>query len=162
MYTQISVFPSTSLFEAQTPKLCNFEFTDECLKEQLFSSCPVLEDLNLKDCIFRVSIFCISIPTLKFLKFRSSYEQDDCLRECSLKIHAPSLVSLPCRSSIPKEFILFTPTLVEAEVAVLFGDYYVPTREQRIGDAKTISRFLRVLTCVKRLSVSSETLQMIG
>lgn len=108
-----------------------------------------------------MKIFCISIPTLKFLKLSSTYEVEDCLQDCSLKIHAPGLVSLLCQSNVPKEFILSTPALVEAEVAVLLNDYYVPTTEQRIGDAETISRFLRALTHVRRLSVSERTLQLL-
>ncbi|XP_026444938.1 putative F-box protein At1g58310 [Papaver somniferum] len=104
-------------------KLCEVKFSDEWSNGQLFSSFPVLEDLVLECCTSHMKNFCISIPALKLLTFENHYEQEDCLKDCSLRIHAPSLVFLTYLSGVPKEFILSAfPTLVEAEVSFLVDE----------------------------------------
>ncbi|RZC53064.1 hypothetical protein C5167_011920 [Papaver somniferum] len=147
-------------------KLCDVKFNDEWSNEQLFSSCLVLEDLVLKCCTFHMKNFCISIPALKLLTFENHYEQEDCLKDCSLGIHAPSLIFLTYLGGVPKEFILSAfPTLVEAQVSFLVDEYeyyYGQTWEQRIGHAAAISGFLRALEHVKHLSISDETLQALS
>ncbi|XP_026458424.1 uncharacterized protein LOC113358930 [Papaver somniferum] len=97
---------------------------------------------------------------------RQRDRKEDCLKDCSLGIHAPSLIFLTYLGGVPKEFILSAfPTLVEAQVSFLVDEYeyyYGQTWEQRIGHAAAISGFLRALEHVKHLSISDETLQALS
>ncbi|KAI3884814.1 hypothetical protein MKW92_024728, partial [Papaver armeniacum] len=148
-------FPKLKLLE-----LGGVRFSNECWNEKLFSKCPVLEDLTLEHCIYGTGNFYISSSTLKLLKIYH-WDDEDSLRDCGLKIHAPNLVSLVYCGRVAREFVLPAfPKLVEADV--YFFDEYAATREQRISYGTSISQFLRALTHVKRLIVSDAMLQALS
>ncbi|XP_026443273.1 F-box/LRR-repeat protein At3g59190-like [Papaver somniferum] len=145
------------------------EFSNEYWNEKLFSNCPVLEDFRMEHCTwFGMPNFCISTPALKHFKIDNwddkwlPHGEDDGLRGCTLKGHAPNLETLYYNGSIAKEYVLTTfPLLVRAAVQFRFKPY-VATRKQRISHGAAISQFLRALANIKRLFVSDDTLQALS
>ncbi|XP_026415877.1 F-box/LRR-repeat protein At4g14103-like [Papaver somniferum] len=92
-------------------RLEGIKFSNDCWNEKFFSNCPVLEDLALLHCRFLTSIFCISIPTLKTLRIIAQLS----IHDCTLKIHAPSLLTLIYTGNVAKEYVFSSlDTLVEA------------------------------------------------
>ncbi|KAI3919021.1 hypothetical protein MKW92_025025 [Papaver armeniacum] len=157
-------FPKLKSFEIE-----GVEFSNEYWNEKLFSNCPVLEDFRMERCTwFGIPNFCISTPALKHFKIDNwdskwlPRGEDDGLRGCTLKVHAPNLETLYYNGSIAKEYVLTTfPLLVRAAVQFHFKPY-VATRKQRISHGAAISQFLRALANIKRLSVSDDTLQALS
>ncbi|XP_026423970.1 F-box/LRR-repeat protein At1g52650-like [Papaver somniferum] len=133
-------------------KLYKFEFSDECWNDEIFSNSTALEELILDFCTFRMRNFTISIPTLKLLKIRCfEFVIDVGLQDCALKIDAPNLLTFVYSADVAKEYAIPSfLTLVEAVVRFKF--------EQK---GAQISRLLRALAHVKRLTVNDSTLQAI-
>ncbi|XP_026416116.1 F-box/LRR-repeat protein At4g14096-like [Papaver somniferum] len=163
-----------SLPQLKRLKLGGVTFSKDYNHELLsLSNCPVLQDLTLECCRWvDVRSFCISAPSIEHLKIISAPnggdEQDDRdyisgLRDSSLKIHAPRLVSLTYKDSIPKNFVLSSSlTLAEADVDELYfwGNHATETREQQIGVGAAAIRFLQLLSHVKVLSIADRLLKL--
>ncbi|KAI3919023.1 hypothetical protein MKW92_025027 [Papaver armeniacum] len=150
-------------------ELGGVDFSNENWNEKLFSNCPVLEYFDIEHSTwFGMPNFCISTPALKHFQIDNWDEEwiprgeDDGLRGCTLKIHAPNLETLDYYGCVAKEYVLSTfPLLVKAAVQFRFIPY-AATREQRIGHGEAISQFFRALANVKHLYVSDDTLQALS
>ncbi|XP_058093081.1 F-box/LRR-repeat protein At4g14103-like isoform X3 [Magnolia sinica] len=77
-------------------------FSDECLTRGLFSSCPMLEDLNFRSCEMKeFQIFDISSPSLKSLTMFSCG-----LRTSKLKVSTPNLLSFKYIGYMAQDYAL--------------------------------------------------------
>ncbi|XP_026440030.1 F-box protein At4g22280-like [Papaver somniferum] len=131
-------------------EIADFVFSDRSWNEELFSNSPVLEELILDHCKYRIRNFCISIPTLKLLRIDRDFTLND-LNDCALKIDAPSLVTFTYSANVAKQYVLSSfPTLVEAVVCL-----------DSPNNLAEISRLLQALAHVKCLTVNDLTLQAI-
>ncbi|OVA14307.1 hypothetical protein BVC80_9021g38 [Macleaya cordata] len=83
-------------------ELYRVKFRDEYLNEQLFSNCPVLEELILLECTWvNMKSVCISAPALKRLMIDGHYRANgDIIHNCEVKIHAPGLEYLTYKMEI--------------------------------------------------------------
>ncbi|XP_026416091.1 putative F-box protein At3g58860 [Papaver somniferum] len=152
-------------------KLGGVRFSNEYNNELLsLSNCPVLEDLTLENCEWvDGKNFCISAPSLENLKIISDRQdnywvvsREPGLRYSGLEIHAPRLVSLTYKDSIPKDYVMSSsPTLVEADVDDLYSEGYIcnATEEQKIGLGASAIGFLGVLSHVKVLSIADQLVE---
>lgn len=80
------------------------------LTQNLFSNCPVLEDLALVDCEwFFLRSLIISIPTLKTLKMAElpCFGSTDIINDCQIKIYCENLVSFKYNGSLSNEIFLY-------------------------------------------------------
>ncbi|XP_026428082.1 F-box/FBD/LRR-repeat protein At1g78750-like [Papaver somniferum] len=133
-------------------ELHHFKLSDECWNEELFSNSPVLEELILERCNVSMSYLCISIPTLKLLKFNTWNVEGNGLRDCVFKIDAPRLVSLSYSGYVPKEFIF------SSFLALVEADIHFSSEENGCAE---IIRLFRALAHVKCPTVYDLTLQAI-
>ncbi|OVA11119.1 hypothetical protein BVC80_1741g114 [Macleaya cordata] len=94
-------------------------FADDYSTEQLFSNCPVLEELLISYCTWvNMKIVCISAPALKSLLVDGPETANiDGLHNCEVKIYAPNLVSFSYTGSVAKDCVLCSfSSLVHAEI----------------------------------------------
>ncbi|OVA16880.1 F-box domain [Macleaya cordata] len=151
-------FPSLKIL-----RLFHIIFRDESLTEQLFHNSPVLEELILSDCTWlNMKTVCISAPSLKCLCIDGPNTANaDGLRNCEVKIHAPSLVSLTYKASVAKEYVLSNfSSLVDAEIAFVIEKNCWKTGQEEIGRSAT--KLFGGLSDVKSLIVSGETLEALS
>lgn len=165
---ELDIFPNLYLPKYMSfPKLKHFKlsrvkFSSKYNNEQLFSSCPILENLTLVKCEwFDMKKFCLSTPSLKVLKIShlDYYGENYGLENSAFEIHAP-LVSLTYLGDVAKEFVM-SNILTLAEVDVDFGFENTWTKE-RIDQGANLSKFLRALSHVKHLTISDRTLQVLS
>ncbi|KAI3844327.1 hypothetical protein MKW92_044092 [Papaver armeniacum] len=90
-YNGILKLPNTISFpRIKILRLTFIEFVNENLTGELFSNCPILEELSLYDCDFQnIKVLCIASPTLKHLSI-----MDCCLLYQTLKLFAPNLLTI--------------------------------------------------------------------
>ncbi|XP_026437205.1 F-box/LRR-repeat protein At4g14103-like [Papaver somniferum] len=168
--SQIMYLPSCmSLPRLKDLKLCQAKFSDGYNKDSLFSGCPVLEHLRMDSCDWSdVKSFCITTPALKQLEIIGSDDYDNWdlksngLLDCSLRIHAPNLVSLTYWDDLPKEYDLSSfPALVDADICFdqFVGD---ATTGDKIGVGAAASKFLRALSYAKCLTLSHRTIKSLS
>ncbi|XP_026402679.1 putative F-box/FBD/LRR-repeat protein At5g22670 [Papaver somniferum] len=154
-------FPRLKLLQ-----LALVEFTDECLTEQLFSNCPVLEELIIRWCNWvNMKAVCISAPALKCLIIDCIGDplNINILHNCEVKIHAPSLVSLTYRDCIAKEFVFSSlSSLVDAKIDIDVGDSFPETRQEETEYCAAVTKFLRQIVNVKHLKISGNTLEVLS
>lgn len=147
-------------------RLFGINFGDDLLTEQLFSSCPILEDLIMRDCTWLyMENLCISAPALKRLEIDNSFLKDvdyeDGLEDCMVKIHAPSLVSLVYKGSVAREYDLSSfPLLVDADINFV-SETLTETWDAKISYSAgvRVNEFLRGLTNVNCLKVSGQAIK---
>ncbi|KAL7249981.1 hypothetical protein ACSBR1_012048 [Camellia fascicularis] len=86
---------------------------------QLFSSCPVLQELELLYCGWKnLKTITISIPTLKRLTIENEPLWDDAL-SCVTKVYAANLISLKCTTNQKVDFHLCNlSSVVEAHIEI--------------------------------------------
>ncbi|KAA8524020.1 hypothetical protein F0562_010549 [Nyssa sinensis] len=107
-------------------------FLDDNSAEQLFSSCPVLQDLNLTDCGWdNIKSITISFPTLKSLTIcLPPRDEDHYFLDCEIKIYAANLISLNFMSSLIVDFLPYNlSSLVDASIDLIYGG----VSEQEVG-----------------------------
>ncbi|XP_026398192.1 F-box/LRR-repeat protein At4g14103-like [Papaver somniferum] len=149
-------------------KLCGIQFTnDDCWNEQHFSYCPVLENLILEECTwFGVSNFCISTPMLKLLEIENNGFSDG-LPDCSLKVHAPNLVSLSYYGCVAKKYVFSCFQKLKFARVCLTCKKGAPW-EQNIAYRKNITygaavrRFIRAVAHVQSLTLYPEALKAVS
>ncbi|KAJ0102806.1 hypothetical protein Patl1_05021 [Pistacia atlantica] len=123
--------------------------------ENLFSGCPLLQELVLHNCVWRHSdIITISVPNIRTLTISR-----DCLQPFphgfydSVRISAPKLTSLKCINYLSGEvFLCNLPSLVDA---------YIDIQGMKYMDVVVHERAIKLLggVCkVKSLTVSNRTL----
>jgi len=139
--------------------LSYIRFVDEKSVQQLFSGCPVLEELILYNCIWQyINEMAIEISTLRTLTIHSNsscldYDHYDC---CTVKINAPNISSLSCTSTPTIKFVLVNPiSIVDANIGLEF-DY--PQSEQYA--AQCVFELLSALKGVRSLTMTSHTFQV--
>ena len=98
-------------------------FIDDSFVQNLSSCCPVLDDLDLMDCVIHVTMF--SSTTLKSLSITSTQTDKDFTVEFQyLVIDMPNLVSLSLEE-IPRRIIhLMDVSSVETASIYLFSLYF--------------------------------------
>ncbi|KAI3919387.1 hypothetical protein MKW92_053423 [Papaver armeniacum] len=113
-YNGILKLPNTISFpRIKILRLTFIEFVNENLTGELFSNCPILEELSLYDCDFQnIKVLCIASPTLKHLSI-----MDCCLLYQTLKLFAPNLLTIKYAAEVPEDFVLGSfLSLVEADI----------------------------------------------
>ncbi|XP_010451178.2 PREDICTED: F-box/LRR-repeat protein At3g26922-like [Camelina sativa] len=119
-------------------------YEDDDSVRRLFSSCPNLEELDVKRYIDNVIKFVIESPSLKRLSIRDCSDGDG---QRGYVINAPSLNYLSIKGPKDFEFSLeYTPKLVEANIT-------------NISNIKTEKILLPLASSVKRLSLSLSHLE---
>ncbi|GMP53612.1 hypothetical protein CsSME_00019024 [Camellia sinensis var. sinensis] len=105
----------------KTLHLSAVTFSDDNSTQQLFSSCPVLQELELLYCGWKnLKTITISIPTLKRLAIENEPLRDDAL-SCVTKIYATNLISLKCTTNQKVDFHLCNlSSVVEAHIDLLY------------------------------------------
>ncbi|CAL5390994.1 unnamed protein product [Camellia sinensis] len=105
----------------KTLHLSAVTFSDDNSTQQLFSSCPVLQELELLYCGWKnLKTITISIPTLKRLAIENEPLRDDAL-SCVTKIYAANLISLKCTTNQKVDFHLCNlSSVVEAHIDLLY------------------------------------------
>ncbi|KEH22334.1 F-box/FBD/LRR protein [Medicago truncatula] len=142
----------------KTLNLSDVRFVDEKSVQQLFSGCPVLEELILYNFIWKnVNEIAIESSTLRTLNIHSKssfldYDHYDC---CTVTINAPNISSLTCTSTPTLKFVVVSPiSIVDANIGLEF-DY--PQSEQY--RAECLFELLSALKGVKSLTMTSDTFQ---
>jgi len=105
----------------KTLHLSAVTFSDDNSTQQLFFSCPVLQELELLYCGWKnLKTITISIPTLKRLAIENELLWDDAL-SCVTKICAANLISLKCTTNQKVDFHLCNlSSVVEAHIDLLY------------------------------------------
>ncbi|KAI3957278.1 hypothetical protein MKW92_006267 [Papaver armeniacum] len=90
-YDGILNLPNTISFpRIKILRLTYIDFVNENLTGELFSNCPILEELSLSDCDFpNFKVLCITSPTLKHLSITNCT-----LLHQTLKVFAPNLLTI--------------------------------------------------------------------
>ncbi|XP_026444386.1 FBD-associated F-box protein At4g13985-like isoform X2 [Papaver somniferum] len=138
--------------------------SNEELSKKLFSSCPVLEKLELYHCdIPNLTVNSLTLKNFVYKRFHSSLPN-------VIKLTAPNLKDLWCRSSVTQHYSLENCPLLSSvifELIVLkervFGENaeaycYCPSEEEKVY-AKHLVNFLRANYMVKVMGLSSGFLE---
>ncbi|XP_026433494.1 F-box/LRR-repeat protein At3g59200-like [Papaver somniferum] len=102
---------------------------DKRLAMQLFSNCPVLEDLDMSNVSWKgLDVICFALPRLKFFTMGGFGRED--LDNVKVKFDTHNLLSFTWCEYLPKEFIVVDsfPCLVEAGIRYSFADGYSESR----------------------------------
>ncbi|KAI3871378.1 hypothetical protein MKW92_017299 [Papaver armeniacum] len=147
-YDDTLYLPQTIYFpRLKILRLSEILFSNEQFTQQLFSGCPVLEELSLKYCTWKDLNFISS--TLKVLTFVS------CLRNCSdaiTKIDAPNLMSITIDDGIRKSLEVDSfPSLLDADIHRMYSE------QNDVVDV--IPNFVKKLSNVKHLKLSGFDLE---
>ncbi|KAI3905782.1 hypothetical protein MKW92_024538 [Papaver armeniacum] len=132
-------------------QLSSVIFEDEILVEQLFSNCPLLEDLCLIDCIWEdVCFIGISAPSLRSFTL-DNRELISKIEYAKLKIDAPNLMSIKYYDWLPLDLIVDNfPSLVDVDLC--FENTF-----EGSSDFDSVSKFVMKLSNVQRLRLSSSS-----
>ncbi|KAH7845133.1 hypothetical protein Vadar_024896 [Vaccinium darrowii] len=130
-------------------------FSDDESTQNLFSNCPVLEELTLTYCGWKkMKTLTISIPTLKRLTIDDDPMWSDAadVLSCVVKIYTPNLIDLKFTSNLKIHFHLCElSSIVNAYINLLYEDMLQPDVYPRVIGV------LRGICNVKRLTVSEDT-----
>ncbi|KAI3851164.1 hypothetical protein MKX03_007229 [Papaver bracteatum] len=122
--------------------------------QQLFSNCPVLEELCLKHCF--LNHLNIISSTLKSLTFFSTFHSS--MSNIKIMIDAPNLMSIKIHDGIPRHFVVGSfPSLEDADISRMYTEESVPV--------DVIPKFVEKLSNVKLLKLSDyvfEKLELAG
>ncbi|KAI3907716.1 hypothetical protein MKW92_001644 [Papaver armeniacum] len=129
-------------------RLSFIEFKDERLAVQVFSNCPVLEDLHMSKVSWKgLDVLCFALPCLKF--FGIAFCGRKCIENVKVKFDTPNLLSLMWFDFLPEEFIVDSfPCLVEAGIRYNFSEGYTKSRYE------SLHKFVEKVSHVKHLMVS--------
>ncbi|CAK9150269.1 unnamed protein product [Ilex paraguariensis] len=128
--------------------------------QKLFSGCPVLQELAILDCDWmNLNSISISLPTLKsfIIDDLPSFDSNDDLHGCEIKVEAANLVSLKYIGYLSNEISLYNlSSLVDASV-------HIPvTRErQRVVAFRTL-KLLRGLHNACSVRISNGAIEVFG
>lgn len=129
------------------------KFSDEKLAKELFSSCPALEDLNIKSCCsMNFEILDISASKLK----RFTMYGCGGLDESTLKVSAPCLLSYKYIGYLVHDFCLELSSSDNAEIGFLAStaESYSPCLKQLFRSLADARAFTLWILCIKVCSLS--------
>ncbi|KAI3896399.1 hypothetical protein MKW92_046974 [Papaver armeniacum] len=156
-YCMLDIPHAISFPRLKILRISGIDFQDEILVRQLFSSCPLLEDLYLNDCDFcHINLISISAPKLKSFSLTGGMP----MVSVGLKIDAPNLVSIKTLFNfdsnrlhgdwLPVDFVVDNfPSLVHVDLC--FRGFF-----RSNDDFHTLSKFIMRLSNVQRLHLSSD------
>ncbi|KAI3890382.1 hypothetical protein MKX03_028204 [Papaver bracteatum] len=152
-YHGILNLPKTISFpKLKILRLANIVFVNENLTRELFSNCPILEELSLADCQFQdLKVLRITSLALKHL-----YIIDGNLLGSKLKILAPNLLTIKYATDTPADLVLGSfsfSSLVEANIQIYDNWNHEKTHVSYIDLYKMLSN-------VKLLKMSGSSFQV--
>ncbi|OMO66546.1 hypothetical protein CCACVL1_21095 [Corchorus capsularis] len=157
-YGRLLVPSSIYLFSLKTLYLLGVKFPEDESTEQLFSGCPVLEELVLESChwtnLNNVTLF---IPSLrKFTICSNVVCSNDDLLDCKIKICAVNLVSFHWESYMIVELFL-------ENLSSLVYAYVDAMKERRPYEPRSerVVKLLSGIRNVKSLSLSNDTVKFL-
>ncbi|KAI3897041.1 hypothetical protein MKX03_015865 [Papaver bracteatum] len=133
----------------QKLRLSFIHFKDKTLAMQLFSNCPVLEDLYMSNVSWKgLDVICFAMPQLKFFEIGGSVREG--IENVKVKFDTPNLLTLTWFDYLPEEFIVVDsfPCLVEAGIRYNFARGYTKSRYD------SLFNFVEKASHVKHLMVS--------
>ncbi|KAI3954333.1 hypothetical protein MKW92_002480 [Papaver armeniacum] len=143
----LSVPWSISFPRLRIIRLSGIVFQDEISFQRLFSSCPLLEDLCLAECLWdKMNLLSISSPALKYFTLINTWSS---MLSFDLKINAPNLMSIKYCDWLPVDLVVDNlPSLVHADLC--FRNSF-----DNNSDFDLLSKFITKLSGVQRLQLSS-------
>ncbi|XP_022717836.1 F-box/LRR-repeat protein At4g14103-like [Durio zibethinus] len=137
-------------------------FMDDNSVQQLFSSCPKLEKLDLFLCEWSsVKAVHVSAPVLEHLEIYEVAADLDTEPDCQFMIAGPRLKFFHYTGELKNDYCIFdSPLLVDAHVDVDLRLFHMNTGGQRQA-AYRAHKLLRGLANVKDLHVSPRTLNVL-
>jgi hypothetical protein len=132
-------------------------FANEDSVQQLFSGCPILQELELYNCDWKnIQQINVAISTLRKLRIAFDILCVDYDHDMTVKIDAVNLISLKCTCNPTIEFIPVNLTsLVDACINL---GYVYPHSEPYA--AQCVIELLRGLSSVKSLKIFNNTLEV--
>ncbi|KAI3968363.1 hypothetical protein MKW92_042687 [Papaver armeniacum] len=149
-YEAMLSFPKSISFpRLRILRLSGIVFLDEISVQQLFSSCPLLEDLCLADCFWnKINLLRISAPALKHFTLINIFMPSS-MKSLDLKINAPNLMSIKYCDWLPMDLVVDnSPSLVHVDLC--FKNTF-----DNNSDFDLLSKFISKLSGVQRLQLSS-------
>ena len=145
--------PSSICFSALKMLHISVTFLDDQSCQQLFSGCPVLQELVLYGCVYKnLKRITISIPTLRRLTIYECPLAPDDFLDCEIKIYATDLISLSCQTYLTVDLSFCNlSSLVDAFVDVINWN-------DKLQAAHRALKLLAGIQGVKSLRISNETL----
>ncbi|KAL4619262.1 hypothetical protein ACB092_06G067600 [Castanea dentata] len=145
--------PSSICLSALKMLHLSVEFLDDQSCQQLFSGCPVLQELVLYNCVYKnLKRITISIPTLRRLTIYELTLGPDDFLDCEIKIYATDLISLSCETYLTVDLSFCNlSSLVDAFVDVT-------NYNDTLQAAHRALKLLAGIQGVKSLRISNETL----
>ena len=145
--------PSSICFSALKMLHISVTFLDDQSCQQLFSGCPVLQELVLYSCVYKnIKSVIISIPTLRRLTIYECPLAPDDFLKCEIKIYATNLISLSCQTYLTVDLSFCNlSSLVDAFVDVTNRNDYLQAAYRAL-------KLLAGIQGVKSLRISNETL----
>lgn len=131
--------------------LLDIEICGEPLTEEVSLTCPILEELIMKDCAWwEIRTFQIFAPKLQVLTIKERYDRCTRLHDCEIKIYAESISSLKLLSRLQcKYYFDNLLSLVKTSIIVSVGD----TTDYCVGS------LLSQISNVKDLELSADCIQ---
>ncbi|KAH7845144.1 hypothetical protein Vadar_017556 [Vaccinium darrowii] len=126
----------------KTLELSDLTFSDDDSTQHLFSSCTVLQELALVNCIWEnLKTIVICIPTLKRLNIENEYVEPPAdVHSCVTKIYAANLIHLHFTHCLMVDFRLYDlSSLVDATTILFYED---------VLEEDIIPRLLGLLTAI--------------
>ncbi|KAI3995768.1 hypothetical protein MKX01_007247 [Papaver californicum] len=151
---QVLDFPqSISLPRLKVLGLSCVEFKDMALTQQLFSNCPILEELVLCRCSWKdLDVISFSAPRLKFFALKGCKREHFC-HNLRVQIDAPNLVSIEYGGWLPRYFPMGSfPSFVEADFRY--------ARDNKSATVDSLSKFVRMCSNIKLLKASHKYFQI--
>ncbi|KAI3831106.1 hypothetical protein MKW92_007885 [Papaver armeniacum] len=143
----LSVPWSISFPRLRIIRLSGIVFQEDISFQRLFSSCPLLEDLCLADCLWdKMNLLSISSPALKYFTLINTWSS---MFSFDLKINAPNLMFIKYCYWLPVDLVVDNlPSLVHADLC--FRNSF-----DNKSDFDLLSKFIKKLSGVQRLQLSS-------
>jgi hypothetical protein len=139
-------------------KVSEVTFANEQSVQQLFSGCPVLQELNLHNCYWEnIELINVAISTLRKLIIYFDVICVEYDHNMTVKIDAVNLLSLSCTCLAAIEFIPVNLTSIVDAYVDLQGQY--PFGHE-LYVAHCIFELLSGLSSVKSLNITNETLEV--
>ncbi|KAI3836748.1 hypothetical protein MKW92_023712 [Papaver armeniacum] len=129
-------------------RLSFVHFKDKAFATQIFSNCPVLEDLHMSTVSWKgLDVICFALPQLKFFDICGFGRER--IENVKVKFDTPNLVSLTWFDHLPEEFIVDSfPCLVEAGIRYSLEEGYTKNRYD------SLNKLIEKVSHVKHLMVS--------
>ncbi|XP_050247051.1 F-box/LRR-repeat protein At4g14103-like isoform X3 [Quercus robur] len=145
--------PSSICFSALKMLHISVTFLDDQSCQELFSGCPVLQELVLYSCVYKnIKSVTISIPTLRRLTIYECHSAPDDFLNCEIKVYATNLISLSCQTYLTVDLSFCNlSSLVDAFVDVTNWN-------DKLQAAHRALKLLAGIQGVKSLRISNETL----